>query len=285
MQRAHRHRRGALDIVVEREQLVAVALEDRLRVRGREILPLQQHIRQLVAHGGYELVDESVVVVVVDAPVPPAEVLRVLEEFDVVGAHVEHDRQGARRADPTDQDVERQLADRDAHPADALIPQSENPLAVGHHDHVGVAVRAVAQHLAQMLAVGIADEQSPRAAVDLAELLAGLTDRRRVDDRHRLGDVVAQQPVEQRLVAVLQGAQVDVLIETGTTCGELAPTVLDLLIEGLLRGGQQTKQPVLETFGVGEGGALGGQRVKQLGLSGYCLRHLCPSAGRVTGAW
>ena len=98
------------------------------------------------------------------------------------------------------------------------------------------------QHLAQAVPVGIGHEQSPRPTVDLAEALAGLADGRRVDDRHRLGDVVAQDPVEQGLVAVLQRAQVDVLVEIVTAGGELVPAMLGLLIEGLLRGRQQTQQ-------------------------------------------
>ena len=92
-------------------------------------------------HGGDELVDEREVLVVVDAPVAPAEVLRVFEQFDVVGAHVEHDRQRARRVDAADEGVQRELADRDAHAADALIAQTEDPLTVGHDDHVDVASR------------------------------------------------------------------------------------------------------------------------------------------------
>lgn len=96
-------------------------------------------------------------------------------------------------------------------------------------------MRPIAQDLAQVFAIGIAHEESTRAAVDLTEPLARLADSRRVDDRHRLGDVVVEQPVEQCLVAVLQRAQIDVLIESRPTRGELAPTVLNLLIEGLPR--------------------------------------------------
>ena len=114
-------RGGALDVVVEGQQLVAVAGQDRLGVRGGEVLPLQQHVRQLLLHRGDEFVDERVVVVVVDPTVTPAEVLGVVEEFDVVGADVEHDRQGARGVDAADEGVQRELADRDAHPADALV--------------------------------------------------------------------------------------------------------------------------------------------------------------------
>ena len=154
VQRAHGDGGGALDVVVEGQQLVAVTGQDRQRVHGGEVFPLQQHIRQLPLHRGDELVDERVVLVVVDAPVAPAEVLRVLEQFGAIGAHVEHDRQRAGGIDAADEGVERQLADRNAHPADALVAQTEDPLPVGHHDHVDVTLRPVVQHLVQTVAVG-----------------------------------------------------------------------------------------------------------------------------------
>ena len=163
VQRAEGDGRGALDVVVEREQLVAVALEDRQCVRGGEVLPLQQHVGQFVVDGGDELVDELEVVVVADPPVPPAQVLRIFEQFHVVGAHVKHDRQRARRVDAADEGVQRELPDRDAHPADALIPEAENPLPVGHDDHVDVSMRVVAQHLAEQLAVGISSRTAREA--------------------------------------------------------------------------------------------------------------------------
>ena len=47
----------------------------------------------------------------------------------------------------------------------------------------------------------------------MAELLAALADDRRVDDRQHLLDVIEQQPVEEHLVGVLEGAQVDVPLE------------------------------------------------------------------------
>jgi hypothetical protein len=146
-------------------------------------------------------------------PVAPAQVLGVFEEFDVVGADIEHDRQGAGGVYAADEGVERQLADRNAHAADALVAQAEYPLPVGHHDHVDVALRPVCQHLVQTVAVGVGHEQSPRVPVDFAETLAGLTDGRGVDDGQGFRNVLAQHPVEQRFVAVLQRAQADVFVE------------------------------------------------------------------------
>ena len=92
-------------------------------------------------------------------------------------------------------------------------PMPEDPLAVGDDDDVHLAVGAVPQRGADVVAMRVGDEQAARPAVDVAELLAALADHRRVDDRQHLDDVVEQQPVEEHLVGVLQVAQVDVPLE------------------------------------------------------------------------
>ena len=95
--------------------------------------------------------------------------------------------------------------------------------------------------------------------------------------------MVAQHAVEQGLVAVLQRSQIDVLVEIVSPRGELVPAVFDLLVEGLLRGWQQTQQAVSLAFLPGERGALGGQRIEQLRLSPQFLGHGFPSAGSLRG--
>jgi hypothetical protein len=91
-QRGQDHGRRALDVVVEAEQLVAVALKDRQRVGGREVLPLQQHTWQFGAHGLDEPVDEIVVAGAGQPTVPPAEIHGVGQEPGIVGADVQEDR-------------------------------------------------------------------------------------------------------------------------------------------------------------------------------------------------
>ena len=51
-----------------------------------------------------------------------------------------------------------------------------------------------------------ADEQAARPLEDVAEALARQADRRRVDDRHHLVEMVHHDAIEERLVAVLQRA-------------------------------------------------------------------------------
>ena len=53
-----------------------------------------------------------------------------------------------------DEGVQRQLADRDAHPADALVTEPEDALAVGHHDDIRIAVRTVVDNLGEPVRSG-----------------------------------------------------------------------------------------------------------------------------------
>src|SRR3954467_1364996 len=82
--RAQGHRGGALDVVVEGEQLVPVALQDRRCVGSCEVLPLQADVGQLLLDRLDEAVDEVVVVLAGDPLVPPAEVLRIGDALRVV---------------------------------------------------------------------------------------------------------------------------------------------------------------------------------------------------------
>src|SRR5262245_24294044 len=92
------------------------------------------------------------------------------------------------------------------------------------------------------------------AAKDVAEPLAGQTDRGRVDDRHELGQAVEQQGVEERLLVILELAEIDMRLEVGrlVKAGLLRPR--DLLLERFLVRRQQALQPKLPALRRGERG-------------------------------
>ncbi len=159
--------------------------------------------------------------------------------------------------------VERQLADRDAHAVRAEVAQAEDPLAVGDDDDRGVAVRPVAQDALDAAAVVGADEQAARPLEDVAELLAGETHRRRVDDRQHLVRVVDDDPEEQRLVAVVQRGEVDVLVEGRRLLPEVRQHPAHLLVQRADVRGQQPADAQRVALGVGERGALVERRVAQ----------------------
>ncbi len=182
-------------------------------MRRREVLPLKAGVRQLLLHGPDELIDEVEVGRSRHPLVPPAEVLGIIEPLGVVGPHVQHDRQRPLGADPADERVQGELADGDAQAAGPLVADAQDALAVGDDDDVHLRVGTVAQQRRDRVAQRIGDEQAARSSVDVAELLTGLRDHRRVDDGRHLLDVVEEEPVEEDFVGVLQGAQVDVPLE------------------------------------------------------------------------
>ena len=152
--------------------------------------------------------------------------------------------------------VQRELADRDAHAADAQVAQAEDALAVGHDDHVHLAIGPVRQDRVDLVAVLVREEQPARLAVDPAEVLARLADHRGVDQRHHLGDVVAHQAVEEHLVAVLEVAEVDVLLELGALRLEVVVAAVELLLDRADVRGQQPVQAELGPLVLGEGAPL-----------------------------
>ena len=129
-QRAGRNRRGALDVVVEGAKPVAITLEQAGRVALGEVLPLQQDMRPALVDRRDELLDKIVVFGPAHALVPPADIERIVEIGVVVGADIEQDRQRGRRIDAAAGGVERELADRNAHAAGALVAEAEDALAV-----------------------------------------------------------------------------------------------------------------------------------------------------------
>ena len=73
-------------------------------------------------HGGYERLDELVIGGAANALVSPADIDRIREAIRIVRSDVEQDRQRAGRIEAAASGIERQFADRNAHPAGALIP-------------------------------------------------------------------------------------------------------------------------------------------------------------------
>ena len=119
-------------------------------MRSREIFPLQAGSGKLLLHCLHELINEVEVILTGDPFMTPAEVFRIVEPLGVVRSDIQDDRQRSRRMDATDQRVERELPDRDAESARALIADAQNALAVGYDDDVDVLIRAISQAALRM---------------------------------------------------------------------------------------------------------------------------------------
>ena len=208
-------RAGALHVVVEGEYVAAVAVEDAAGVAGTEVLPVQQRVGEDLQCGGDVGVDEGVVGLLRGPLVPHAQIERVLEQLRPVGADIQDHRQGAGRVDAARRGVDGELAGRDVDAADAPVADAEDGLGVGGDDEVNLVGGQLrgAQGGLDLVRCIDAEIHTAWAAVLMAVLLDGLADRRGVDDGQQLAEVVDEHPVEQDLIAVVQGGQVDVLVE------------------------------------------------------------------------
>ena len=127
----------------------AVPLEHRERVAAGEVLPLHERVRKHLRDGLDQLVEQREIRLAAQPPLAHAEVERIGQQRRVVGADVEIERQALRRMDARADRVQRQLADRDRHAADALVADAEDRLVVGDDDDARVVAGGVAQHVAR----------------------------------------------------------------------------------------------------------------------------------------
>src|SRR5262245_63270435 len=88
---------GALYIVIEGADLVAIAREDGHRVEVGEILPLDAAFRVELLHGGDELVDESEIFFSADAVLAQPLIERIVEQALIVRANIENNGQAVWR--------------------------------------------------------------------------------------------------------------------------------------------------------------------------------------------
>ena len=162
-------------------------------------------------------VDEGVVRLLVHARMAVAQVEGVLQQLLPVGADVQHDRERAVGVDPAGRGVDGEFALGDVDAADAPVADAQDRLTVGRHDQVDVAgpETGAAQRVLDLLGGVHGEIDSVRAAELVAVALDRGADGRGVDDRQHLAEVVADEPVEQHLVAVVQTGQIDVLGEVG----------------------------------------------------------------------
>ena len=265
--------RGALDVVVEGAEPVAIGGEQAAGVLAGEILPLQEDVRPALFDRANEIIDESVVILAAHALVPPAEVERVVQAVDIVGTDVEQDRQRVHRVDAGAGDIERQLADRDAHAAGALIAETQNALAVADHDDAHVVEMLAGEDFGNSMPVRIAEEDAARLAPDLAEPLASFADGRRIDERQKLLDMFHEHRIEQRLVRIFEIAQKGVFLEIAGDGAQRFYAAVELLVEGADMGRQQPVQAQRVAFGLGEGRALVEHRVIDEGEAAQMRRQ------------
>ncbi|MPM61727.1 hypothetical protein SDC9_108587 [bioreactor metagenome] len=270
--RCHHDTGGALDVIVEGADLVAVAVEDPVGVAGGEVLPVQQCLWEAFGDLTDELLDERVIAFAAHPGMPDAQVGRIVQQVEIVGARVENHGQDPIGMDAGGRHVDRQFADGDGHASDALITNAEDALGVGDDDQIDV-VGTLAGGLQRGLdAIGIVDVEVDAAWLvePVAVFLNRQPDRRSVDDRQHLLDVVGEHSVEQRLIAVLHGRQIVVLGQIGRLVPILLVDATHLGVEADDSIREQPGQSERFALLLGERRAVVDHRVVQ---------HIAPTAG------
>ncbi len=257
----HHDRGRALDVVVEARDPVPVAVEHPDRVVLLEVLPLQDGVREHLVDRLDERLEEPLVRLAAQPRVSPAQVERVVQEPLRVGAHVEGDGECACGVDARARRIERELADRDAHPSRAEVAEPEDPLVVGGHDQAHVVMPGVRQELGDPVDIVGRDPQAARPPEDVTEVLARLPDHRGVDDRHQLFEMVHEHPVVEGLVPILERGQPDEPFEVVVLAAQVLHLEVHLLLEGRDAGGEQPAQFEAVALVLGEGGVLVQQRL------------------------
>src|SRR6202007_820289 len=101
-----------------------------------------------------------------------------------------------------------------------------------------------------------AEEQAARVVPVIAELLAALPDRRRVDQRQHFREVARYQRIKQRLIGILQPAQENIAIEVAVESAQRLEPPRELRVEGSDMRRQEAVQCKGSALVLGEGGPL-----------------------------
>ena len=198
-----------------------------------EVLELDDGVGVHLLHRGHELVHEAVEDGVVGARLAEAEVARLRLELLVVRPDVERDGEHLAGVQPGAGDVERALADGDAHPVRPEVAEPEDARAVGDDDDVDVGALRLAEDVPDVALLVLRDVHAVLLGVERRELLARLADGRGVDDGEDLGEVPEDERVVQDVVRVLQRAEELVAVDRLVVGAELREAAHELLLERL----------------------------------------------------
>ena len=135
------------------------------------------------------------------------------------------------RMNAAERGVKGHLPDWDTHASGTLIAEPQDPFPIADHDAFHTVVTGMTQDLIDAIFIRIAEEQTSWFSPYLTEALATLTHRWRVHQREHLFDVAKQEPIEERLVRILQVAEKAVFMEGVRLLPECLNPPLNLFIK------------------------------------------------------
>ena len=222
-----------------------------------EVFPLNDTTRERRLYTVNEALNEGVVLGTTESWRSASKIIRVSDQFAVVGANIKRDWKRPRWLNSRSGGVERKLADWDAHAANAKVAEAEDALVVGDNDQANLcAAGGVAQQFRNSRCIFGRNPCAACATPDLAPALARLADGGRVDDWQELFDILNKEAIEEGLVAVLQRSEADVALERVLLSADLDQLHGDLLLEGQDRRREEPVEAEEAALLTAEGGVL-----------------------------
>src|SRR5499427_8076501 len=132
---------GALHVVIEGRDLVPVPAEDAAGIGGSEVLPVEHGGGEQLGRRGHIGVDEVVIRLAADAPVPVAHIERIVQELFVVRTDIQHHWYDPVRIDTRRGRVDRELAYGNVDAVRTPIANAVNFLRVAGHKQIDVVRR------------------------------------------------------------------------------------------------------------------------------------------------
>src|SRR5262249_12512396 len=129
--------------------------------------------------------------------------------------------------------VQLELPNWNASAVCAQVAEAEDPPAISDADESNVFLRPVPQDSLNLTSTRNRQVHAAGLPVDVAELEAGLPNRRIVHDREEARRIRHHSPIEERFVVVKQIDQVDVAIEVCVLVAELHHHTAELKVLGL----------------------------------------------------
>jgi len=243
--RGHHHA-GALDVIIECADFIAVLFQYIGGIVAAEIFPVEQHIREHRGSLFNEFFDERVISLPGHPFVLVAEVERILQQLFIVCARIDRDRQHLLRIQSGSDGVDGQFSDRNSDALDAPIADSQHTFAIrdDHHFDFSHILAAVQQSLPDSFrTIHIQINRILGKLVIPRIIHDRISDGRRIDDRQQFRHVFPDDMVKKHTILVIDPHQVLLL---GIGIVQLSQLRIDNLTL-FLQGADGCRQEAVQT--------------------------------------
>lgn len=179
-----------------------------------KVLELDEGVLAITPHHSlHELINEVIVFASHHTLLSQTHIQRILQQINVIGAHIHHNGQTLMWLDASQRRVQRQLAHRDTHAAGTQVTQAQDTLAVCHTNCTHIRLGPVLHYVEDVTTIIEGHKETMRTSVDQTKTLAGQTHCGCVHNGHQILNVLGEEAEEETLVAVVQITQIQILVQ------------------------------------------------------------------------